>query len=194
MDIQILKKPESLSWETIHDVLEKAHQSNREKGIVMRKPSLPAEELAKEVGEDGVMLVAMDGSCVVGTAALLIRESSNWYNKGLYGYWCFAAVLPEYAGKGVYKRLCAERDKIIQDKGLNGLLLDTHHKNKRVITISRKIGFKRVGIRIFDDHWNVIMFKWLNGSDHSSFECFYHYCISLVRMQLFRIKRALVNG
>ena len=194
MDIQILEKPENLSWEIIQNVLNKAHQTNREKGIVMRKPSLPAEELAKEVGEDGVMLVAMDGSRVVGTAALLVKECSNWYSKGQYGYLCFASVLPEYAGKGIYKRLSEERDRIARSKGLNGLLFDTHHKNSRVIAINRKNGFKRVGVRIFDSHWNIVLFKWLNGSDHSSFECFYHYCISLVRMQLFRIKRALVNG
>ena len=194
MDIQILEKPESLSWETIHDVPEKAHQSNRENGIVMRKPSLPAEELAKEVGEDGVMLVAMDGSRVVGTAALLVKECSNWYNKGQYGYLCFASVLPEYAGKGIYKRLSEERDRIARSKGLNGVLFDTHHINKRVSAINRKNGFKRVGVRLFDNHWNIVLFKWLNGSDHSSFECFFRYSISLVRMQLFRIKRAFVNG
>ena len=90
MDVQILKKPEGLSWEEIHKVLNQAHQSNRKKGIVMRKPSLTAEELFKEIGEEGVMLVAMDDSRVVGTAALLVKECSKWYNEGQYGYLCFA--------------------------------------------------------------------------------------------------------
>ena len=194
MDVQILKKPEGLSWEEIQKVLNQAHQSNRKKGIVMRKPSLTAEELFKEIGEEGVMLVAMDDSRVVGTAALLVKECSKWYNEGQYGYLCFASVLPEYLGKGVYRRLCEEREKIARDKGLKGLLFDTHHNNKRVISINCHNGFKRVGVRIFESHWNIVLFKWLNGSEHSSFECFFRYCISLVRMQLFRIKRALVNG
>lgn len=169
--IQIIEKPDWVSWDDIHCVLMKAHASNRAKGINMRKPSLPGEEIKKEIGDDGVMLVAIDGNKVVGTAALLTKTCSMWFHKGQYGHLCYASVLPDYHGEGVYSLLCKEREMIAREKGLNTLYFDTHHKNKQVIDINLNNGFKRVGVRVFADHWNVVLFKWLDGCPYSDFWC-----------------------
>ncbi len=190
-NIQIVEKPDWVSWDDIHDVLTQAHKSNREKGIIMRKPSLPGELIEREFGKDDVMLVALDGTIVIGTAALLVKECSTWYFKGQYGYLCFASVLPQYAGRGVYKNLCEERVRIAKEKGLKGLLFDTHHKNKHVININRKNGFKRVAVRNHQDHWNVVMFKWFDGCPHANSTCFIHFFFSVFRSFLYRLKRTI---
>ena len=176
-NITIIEKPDWVSWDAIHEVLNQAHKANRDKGIVMRKPSLPGSLIEKEIGKDGVMLIALDGTSIVGTAALLFRNCSTWFNKGPYGYMCFASVLPEYAGNGVYKRLCEEREKIAKNRGLKGLLFDTHHKNTRVIEINLRNGFKRVAAKNYGDHWNTIMFKRLDDKPYSKARCllFYYY-------------------
>ena len=169
--IQVIEKPDWVSWDDIHEVLVRAHASNREKGINMRKPSLPGEEIEKEVGDDGVMLVALDGNKVLGTAALLPKTGFNWFYKGQYGYLCYASVLPEYHGEGVYRMFCEQRETYARIKGFNALYIDTHHENKHVIDINLKNGFKRVGVRVFADHWNVVLFKWLDGCPYSDFWC-----------------------
>lgn len=190
--IVIMEKPEWVSWDEIHDVLTRAHKANHDQGIVMRKPTLLGEEIAKEIEKDkGTMLVAMDGKCVIGTAALLIRNSSTWYNNGEYGYLCFASVLPEYAGRGVYRALCKEREKIAKRKGLKGLLFDTHHKNRHVIKINERNGFKRVGAKLFENHWNVVLFKWTENRPFSGFSCSMRYYYGVLRMYLFKAKKVV---
>lgn len=170
-DIHVIEKPDWVSWDDIHEVLVQAHALNRSKGINMRKPSLPGEEIKKEIGDDGVMLVAIDGDKVIGTAALVPKTCSTWFYKGQYGYLCYASVLPEYLGNGVYRMFCEEREKVARKKGFNALYIDTHHDNEHVIKINLKNGFKRVGVRVFSDHWNVVLFKWLDGCPYSDFRC-----------------------
>lgn len=165
--IQIVEKPDWVSWDGIHGVLYEAHAENRSKGINMRKPSLPGEEIKKEIGDDGVMLVAMDGEKVVGTAALLVKKGNAWYNKEVYGYLCFDAIIPSYRGKGIYGALCEKREEIARKKGIDRLSFDTHLDNTPVIGINKKQGFKPVSIKVLHDHWNVVLFKWLDGCPFS---------------------------
>jgi hypothetical protein len=73
-NLQIVEKPEWVSWEDIHEVLVKAHAQNRANGINMKKPSLPGEKIAKEIGEEGKMFVAMEDNKVVGTLALIKKR------------------------------------------------------------------------------------------------------------------------
>ena len=83
-DIQIIEKPDWVSWDDIHELLVEAHAVNRARGISMRKPSLPGEEIKKEIGSDGIMLVALDGVKLVGTAALLTKQKHSWFVTGDY--------------------------------------------------------------------------------------------------------------
>lgn len=190
--IQIIEKPDWVSWDAIHDVLVKAHAENRAKGINMRKPGLPGEEIKKEIGDDGVMLVALDGEKVVGTAALLVKQNKTWYNNGRYGYLCFASILPEYNGKGIYKQLCQKREEVAKQKGLNRLYIDTHHNNTHVIEINKEQGFKCVDIKVLPDHWNVVLFKWLDGCPYSNFRCIYEFAKRKAIIQAKRfVKRVL---
>ncbi len=192
-NIQIIEKPDWVSWDAIHDVLTQAHKANRDKGIVMRMPSLPGYRIENEVGKDGVMLVALDGTKIVGTAALLIRNCSTWYNKGQYGYLCFASVVPEYAGKGIYRMLCEKRERIAKEKGLNGLLFDTHHRNAHVIDINLRNGFKRVAAKNYGKHWNTVMFKKLDGKPLPKARCFFSYHCGAIVASIVGTKRTIFN-
>ena len=55
MVIQVIEKPDWVSWEVIHQVLWNAHEENRQKGIMMQLPSLSAEELHKYIGEGKIL-------------------------------------------------------------------------------------------------------------------------------------------
>lgn len=166
-DIKILEKPDWVSWDDIHDVLWKAHEENRQKGIVMLLPTLSAIELQKHV-EGGKMFVAMDGDRVVGTLALIIKEGKQWYNKGLFGYLCLGAVLPDYSGKGVFRLLYDFAEKEAQRLQLPVLTRDTNEKNARMLKISKKEGYHFVAYRACRDHFNIVRAKWLQPCSFSS--------------------------
>lgn len=171
----ILEKPEWVTWDEIHEVLVKAHAKNRDVGIVMRKPGLPGREIEMEIGDDGVMLVALDGEVVVGCAALIPKSGKTWYNDGIYGYMCFAGILPEYSGIGIYKQFCERREAIAREMDISKLCFDTHENNYKVIEISLNQGFKKVAIKICKDHNNIVLFKWMDGCPFSNLRCMYEF-------------------
>ena len=94
-EIQVTEKPDWVSWDEIHEVLWKAHEQNRKKGVIMSYPSLSGEEIRNKIGDHGKMFVAIEGEKVIGTLALINKVGKQWYNSGQYGYMCFGAVLPE---------------------------------------------------------------------------------------------------
>lgn len=159
--IQIVKKPDWVSWDEIHLVLFKAHASNREHGINMRKPSLPGDQIASEIGNDGIMFVALDDQNVVGTLAIIKMTGKKWYCSGEYGYLCFGAVLPEYGGKGVYRSLYHDVEETAKQLGLSVLTRDTNEKNARMLKITKKEGYHFVDYKGCRDHYNIVRAKWL---------------------------------
>ena len=54
-NIQIIEKPDWVSWDEIHSVLWKAHEQNRKKGMIMSLPSKSAEDLQKYMEGKGKM-------------------------------------------------------------------------------------------------------------------------------------------
>lgn len=173
--VQIIEKPDWVSWDEIHEVLVKAHAQNRANGINMRKPTLPGEEIAKEIENDGKMFVAIDGEKVVGTAAVKRKKLNLWCGKGDYAYFCFASVLPEYSGQGIYKQLCIYIERESIKSGLSCVMFDTHEKNYRIGVINLRNGYKKVSYKCCGDHNNIIFVKWLKGCPYSDFRCWYEF-------------------
>ena len=182
-DIQIIKKPEWVSWDEIKQCLYAAHAVNRTKGVNMTHYQWSADRIKDLLGEKGVMLVALDGNQVVGTAAICERIGRAWYASGRYAYMCFAGVLPEYSGQGIYKALITERERIAKDSGLDVLLMDTHYRNRLVQNIAKKNGYRYV--RFFrassKDHYCVVMVKWLKGCPFSEYYCYRSFWVSKIK-------------
>ncbi len=169
-------KPESLSWDAIHEVIWASHEENRKNGVNMRYPSLPGSEIQKRVEPEGKMLVAMtDEGKLVGTAAMIPKEVSVWFGKHRFAYCCFASILPEYNGMGIYKEMCRIQEELAREAGLEMMLFDTHEKNARNLGHAVKAGYRFVGLKHYKDHFNVVMVKWLNGCPYSHFNCWLHY-------------------
>ena len=129
LGIQIVEKTDWVSWEDIKQCLTEAHAANRAKGIHMAHYQWPAEKIKESLGENGIMLVALDGQKVVGTAAIAEKNGKAWYATGRYAYMCFAGVLPEYCGQGIYKALIEKREQLAKSKDYKVLVLDTHSDN-----------------------------------------------------------------
>lgn len=167
--IQIVEKPDWVSWDEIHQVIWKAHADNRNNCVVMRYPSLSGEEICQKIEGNGKMLCAIADGKVVGTAAIIVKSSHLWCGKGNYAYCCFASVLPEYNGKGIYKALDLKREELALTLQLTRMLGDTHENNKHRLDIAKKAGYKFVDYKYYKNHYNVVMVKWLNGCPYTEF-------------------------
>lgn len=167
-NIQIIEKPEWVSWEEVHQVLWKAHEQNRQKGMFMGLPAMPSEVLKEYVEGKGKMFLALDGQRVIGTLALLVEEGKQWFNRGKYGYACLGAVLPESSGKGVFRALYDKMEAEAIQMQLPVITRDTHENNVRMLKISKKEGYQFVSYRVCKDHFNIVRAKWLNGCPYSS--------------------------
>ena len=171
--IRIIEKPETVSWDAIRRCLIEAHAPNRARKIKMSHYRWPAEKIRESLGERGVMLVAMDGDHVVGTAALAEREHPVWYAGGRYAYLCFDGVIPGYTGQGIFSNLDERREALAQEMGYRVLVFDTHVRNKSRQEMAIDRGYRRV--RIFraksGDHNCVVLVKWLDGCPYSRLYC-----------------------
>ena len=103
--VKIIEKPDSISWEEIRQCLIDAHAENRAKGINMTHYQWPAEKIKEFIGDDSVVLVALDGAKLVGVLALNTIVKKKWYVTGKCGYVGFGAVLHEYNGQGIFRKL-----------------------------------------------------------------------------------------
>ena len=177
--IQIIEKPDWISWEKISECLCDAHTKNRENGIRMIHSHWPAEQLREYIGDCGKTFVALDGDKLIGTASFRERIGNKWYTKGPYAYLCLAGVLPEYRGCGVYKELCMCREEYIRERGYEVLVLDTHERNVHLQNIAAKQGFQKVNYFMASnkEHFNVIMAKRVSGRPFPPFYCSlrFHY-------------------
>ena len=176
-NIQIVENPDWVTWDDIKQCLFEAHAENRAKGINMAHYQWPVERIKDSLGEKGVVLVALDGKRLVGTAAIGDKIGKTWYNSGPYAYICFDAVIPEYSGKGVFKLLDSKREQLAMYKGYRMLVFDTHSKNLHRQEIAKKNGYRLV--RFFraasKDHYSVVMAKWLDGCPYSKLYCKMQY-------------------
>lgn len=161
-EIQVTEKPEWVSWDEIHEVLWKAHEQNRKKGVIMSYPSLSGEEIRNKIGDHGKMFVAIEGEKVIGTLALINKVGKQWYNSGQYGYMCFGAVLPECSGKGVYRSLYQLAEATAKQEGLLVLTRDTNENNARMLKITKQEGYHFVECKAYKDHFNIVRAKWLD--------------------------------
>lgn len=189
-NIKIVEKPDWVTWETISEVLKKAHQDNRDQGVVMRLPMLSAEEIKNKFGDHDKFFVALDGEKVVGTGAVAIKEYSLWCNgeDARYAYVCFAAVLPEYSGMGIYKALDLRREKAAREMGVTKIIGDTHERNQHRLDIMMKVGYKFVAYKYCHDHFNIVAVKWLDGCPYSPMKCKFEFQKDRIRVKL----RALI--
>ena len=193
-EIQTLEKPDWISWDDIHEVLWKAHAKNREKGIVMRYPSLPGEEIRKRVEGKGMMLVAISNGKLIGTSAVVFKDKSLWCGKGKYAYCCFDSVLPQLQGTGVYRKLCEKREELAKNEGISRMLLDTNESNNREKAVVVKAGFKPVDLVWWTDHYNVVFVKWLNGCPHSDFRCKLEFSLRKMMVKSKQFIKTLFKG
>jgi len=185
-NIQIIEKPDWVTWDDIKQCLVEAHAVNRAKGINMSHYQWDANNIGGYIEESGVIFIALDSGKVVGTLGIKERQGNYWFVKGRYGYLCFGSLLPNYQGLGIYKKLNEACEEYARSNNLNVVVLDTHSKNKHMHAISKRGGYQLV--RFFltgkKDHFSVMMAKWLIDAPFSSTYCQYKYFQSMIKTMI----------
>lgn len=196
--IQVVEKPEWISWDDIRQCLEKAHSVNRAKGINMVKYRWPVEKIRASIGANGCVLVALSGGGnLAGVAAMGEKVGKKWYAQGNYAYMSLSGVLPEYNGQGIFTMLNVKREQIARERGITVFITDTHQGNKRMRAIKLTNGYKLVGWFAARDHYNVVLAKWPEGCPFSDsyrkFRCVLSYIYAHLFMVGYRIGKPLLN-
>lgn len=172
-EVEIIEKPDSISWDEIHEILLKAHADNRSKGIYMRTADLSGEELRERLGDDGICYVAIVDGQLAGTASIKFCERRRWYVNGTIGDFMLTGVVPGFGGHGIYSALCQAREDAARARGVAVLEMDTNENNLPVQKILAKRGFRHVSMFVspYVRHYSVVMAKWLGECPYSDAYC-----------------------
>ena len=194
-NIKVMEKPDWISWDKIHEAIWKAHENNREKGVYMKYPTWSGLVIEEKL-KDGKMLVATDGTKLVGTAGVKLKKRASWYGNGTFAYCFLDSVLPDYNGFGIYKQLSLKREELVKELGITRLFIDTHENNNRELAILKKNGYQSVDYRFYNDHYNVVLVKWLDGCPFRNYRLGYEYAKRKVmcKMKIFWKNRIVSNG
>lgn len=182
--IQILEKPDWVSWDDIRQCLYDAHSVNREKEIIMTRYQWPVNKMKEYVESSGVMFVALRDKIVIGTAAFVKKAGNKWYTTGCYASVCFDSVKTDYMGQGIFKMLDTKREETAKNHGLKVLVFDTHINNIHRQKIALNNGYRYVSFTHPNNHYNVIMAKWLDGCPFPSYYCWLRFYYSKIRLLL----------
>ena len=192
--IEVIQKPEWVSWEDIHNLLVAAHQKNIARNIVMKSTQLPAEELERRVGLDGRCFVALAGDKLIGTTSVGFYRGIHWYDKGkLVAHSMFTALLPRYQGIGIREEMIQLVDEYAREFGAEMLQGDTPVENTIVRENAFHNGFVEVAYRSFPGHYSVLFVKWLDGNPfplwYCRLRCLLSKCYTMVRFNIQGKKR-----
>ena len=191
LEIVIVEKPQSISWETIREILQQAHQAHFDAGIVMGTTKLTAKELEERVGEKGKCYVAMEGDQVVGTASIRFKECCQWYCSGNTAEQTLLAVLPSYQGRHIGTALTKACEEEAVRRNVGTICFDTAELNTRKIQMALKDQYRLVDYRFNNGHFSVEMMKWLVKCPYSKSYCTIRFLAKKTRV---RLKRLIKNG
>ena len=141
-EIIVMEKPDSVSWDSIHDVMWSAHESTRKDGINYPQAEMTGNEIKEFIeGHNGHCVVAMDKDVVVGTMSYYITDVNTKLFKGKFLMLALAGNSPEYKGRGVFSKIYNECYNFAKANGLEGILFGTAEKNHTMRKIFEKKGF-----------------------------------------------------
>ena len=183
--ITIIPKPDYISFEDIQNLLNKAHESNKEKGLVYATANQTVSRLKEKIG-DGVCLVALCDGKLAGTATISFRNLRYWYHDGKVAILKLLGVSPEYKGMHLSSLLLTKWIDIAKENNVNVLVTDSAEHNTIVRNICLKRSFCKVDYCSYkgNNFYTVVYAKWLNDCPHSKFSCWLHFNLKRLVVKL----------
>lgn len=171
--MEIVEKPDWITWEDIHACIHKAHAANVSKGMEMKTLQYSAQELEERLGRYAIkskVFVALDGTRLVGVAAVTLEKKNRWCYSGDVAHLHFAAVDPEYRGMNIYGKLSQLRYDFAYENNCVAVEFFTAEDNRRVQEINVGQGFQYVDFIAPSDSflYYVLMAKIISGNKPSA--------------------------
>ncbi len=169
-EIQIIPKPDYISWEDIRKVIQEANIVHQKNGFVMGSSKISAEQLEKRV-MNGFTVVALDDGKLFGTASVAFTIGEDWFNKGKKtAFWRLSAVLTNYQGQGWGKAMDIKRFDASIEHDAEIFVGSTSVKNKIQRHLFKKEGWKEMRYNAYPgtDYYSVVAAKWANGCPYSN--------------------------
>lgn len=200
-EIRVMEKPDWISWDEVQQCIHDAQLTNKKKGFDMSFGYKTGEELRKSVGENGYCFVVLNVcNKVIATISLRVSDIHKWWYKGMAGYHCNEAVLPDYRGTDAYFLMHAAVERKEKELGLKLLWATTAEQNKVILRLAAKSGWKQVQYTAFKGcgYYSVVIARWLGGCPYSAKWIKFMFNISKIRTKLLfkpgRLKRFAVFG
>ena len=189
-EINIIEMNNHYTYDEISKIIKKAYSIHDNNGFHLNTSDLDENGLNNRVGENGKTFIALHNDKIVGTGSVRFVERNKWYKKGIMPDYILAAVLPEYQGQHINKKISEAVFQFVKEKGYNLVELDTASNNKNAINIYKHYGFQLVDFRAFKntDHYSVVMVKWLDKCPYTKLYCLIRYYIKKAYI-IFRYKK-----
>lgn len=176
--ITIMQKPYFISWNEIQRLLNEAHKTNIEKGLIYATYNQSIEELKEKV-KNGKCFVAMDGDKIVGTATIQFRNLNYWYHNGPIGLLKLLAIHPAYRGKNIAQKLLDARINCAISQKIKVIVTDSAERNLAIKKLYLNNNFRIVDCCKYKNNnfITIVYAKWLDNCPWSRLNIWFHYVL-----------------
>lgn len=191
--IKIIIKPDYITWEEITEVIHQAFIEKKEKGMNYLGSYQTVEITKKRVG-DGICLVALLNKKVVGTMTVKFfkptRKGKKWHNETMYAYASQDAVLPEYKGLGIGRKLQNKRIEICQENNVDELLMHTSTYAQDILNWWKRQGAQKIELisGTATNYYSIRMRLPICGRKFNKYYVAYKYYLSVIKCRLTKDK------
>lgn len=167
MALEIIPKPDSISWEDITDLLHQAFAEHKAKGLHYSACD-QSVDVTRKRAENGICLVALQDGELVGTGLV------NFVQRHGTTIGCLSqlGILPEVKGHGIGTKLKIARIEICRQKKVDAIYCDTSEKAKSVIRFNMQKGWQKVGLisSVNTNYYSVVFRYPVRGRKYSQME------------------------
>lgn len=163
--IEIRKKPEDISYGDIYEIIFRAHEENRNKGLKINTKIKDGQQLEEHL-KGATCFVALVDGVIAGTVSVRIEKGNKRFvNKLNVANLIHLAVLPQYKGNHIGTLLCKTVERIGVENAADAIALYVVDKNPAK-EFYKYIGFEPIDYipRIGLKQNTVYMVKWLKKS------------------------------
>lgn len=175
MVLEIIPKPDSISWEEITDLLHRAFAEHSSRGLHYGACNQSSEVTRQRAG-NGICFVALLDGKLVGTGLVNIQQRRG----RKIGYLSQLGVLPEVKGQGIGTKIKEARIDICRQRDVDAIYCNTSEKADNVVNFNLKGGWQKIGLLSFENtNYYSIEFRYVvSGRKYTAMEAKVRFLLS----------------
>lgn len=146
MSLEIILKPDSVTWEDITDLLHHAFAEHKAEGLHYSACD-QSVEVTRQRAENSICLVALLDEKLVGTGLVSFEKRHG----KTVGYLSQLGILPKVKGRGIGTKIKITCMEICCQKGVDAIYCNTSAKAESVIRFYTQKGWQKVRLLSFEN-------------------------------------------